>query len=53
MTTIYLVGDKDSEKRNSWLAMTNCEQRAKELLAELGGVVIKPLEVPPPKRKKK
>ena len=34
---VYLVGDKNSEKTNSWLAMTNCANKAAELLAEMEG----------------
>jgi hypothetical protein len=37
MTKIYLVGDDNAPKTNSWLAMTNSAEEAARLLEELEG----------------
>ena len=33
---VYLVGDEDSPKTNSWLAMTNSIEEANRLMEEMG-----------------
>lgn len=54
MTEIFLVGDKDSEKKNSWLAMTNNQEEATKLLGTLeGATCMKTVEVKPSRRKRK
>lgn len=46
MTKVYLVGDKNSVKNNSWLAMTNDLGEAERLVKEIPEAVnIKPIEV--------
>jgi len=34
---LYLVGDDESAKNNSWWAMTNSQEKAADLLVELPG----------------
>ena len=51
---VYLVGDKDAAKRNSWLAMTDSAEEAQRLLDELPSAVqTKEVKVPPPRRRKR
>ena len=48
--TIYFVGNKSSEKRNSWLAMTADKEAANKLLSTIKGatcVVEKKVDVTP------
>jgi hypothetical protein len=43
--TLYLVGNEESAKANSWWAMTNSESKAQELLGTLeGATTIKAFE---------
>jgi len=51
-TVIYLVGDQNSPKTNSWLHMTNSEAKAKELVSAIPNGVVKEQPVKPPKRRK-
>ena len=49
---LYLVGDQNSPKTNSWLAMTNCEAEALNLLNTLEGAsCTKCIDVPPARRR--
>ena len=42
---LYLIGDENSKKTNSWLAMTNNEETAEVLMKEIEGAsTIKMLE---------
>lgn len=52
-TTIWLVGDKDAEANNSWLAMTNDDGEIPRLMQELGGVVYKKIIVKPQKSRRR
>ena len=46
MTKVYLVGTEESPKTNQWLAMTNSEAEAKNLLETLeGATTFKTIEV--------
>lgn len=54
-TIVYLVGDKNSEKRNSWLAMTNDLDLAVEYVKEgrKGATMYREVKVPPPRRRRR
>jgi hypothetical protein len=45
--TIYLIGDDEAPKTNSWLAMTNDPQQVEVLMKELGGTRTKSVFVRP------
>lgn len=50
---VYLVGDENAPKTNSWQAMTNNWSEAERLLKELGPTYThKVVEVKPPRSKK-
>ena len=49
MTKVWLVGNDESPKNNQWLAMTPCEQTAREFMAEKGYTTIKSV-VPRPRK---
>ena len=52
-TKVYLIGDKDAVKNNSYDAMTNCLNEAERLVSEIQGGLVKTIEVSPkrgPKR---
>lgn len=51
-TVIYLVGNQDSPKTNSWLHMTNSATKAQELADAIEGGVVREKVVRPPKRRK-
>ena len=51
--TVWLVGDDQSSKTNSWLAMTNDENNVAALMEQLGGTTVKSIEVKPRRRRKK
>ena len=43
---LYLIGDENAPKNNSWLAMTNSADEAARLLEELEGAArMKPITV--------
>ncbi len=49
-TLVHLVGDKDSSKTNSWLAMTNSLKEAERLVGTMAGATsVKTIEVKPPR----
>jgi hypothetical protein len=53
-TKVYLVGDKDSLKTNSWLAMTNCLDEVEHLMETLPNATQnKEIEVKPPRSRRK
>ena len=53
-TKVYLVGDKDAPKTNSWKAMTNNWSEAERLKAEMGPTAThKVVEVKPQRGKRK
>ena len=52
-TKVYLVGDKDSPKANSWLAMTNNWGEAERLMKEIGPEATHKVVIPKPPRKGK
>lgn len=45
--TIYLVGDEESVKLNSWWAITNDAEQVEPLMKELGGTKYKKVYVQP------
>lgn len=52
VTKLWLVGDKNATKTNSWLAMTNDEAEAQRLLETLDGATCtKSIDVPPARRR--
>ncbi len=49
-TLVHLVGDKDSSKTNSWLAMTNSLKAAEMLVEDMAeATLVKTIEVKPPR----
>jgi len=54
MTKLWLVGDKNATKKNSWAAMTNSEEEAQRILKEDATLTtIKVIEAPQGRRKAK
>ena len=45
VTVVYLVGDQDAQKTNSWDAMTNCKEKAIEALLLIPEGQIKAIQV--------
>jgi hypothetical protein len=53
MSKVYVVGDKNAPKTNSWDSMTNSLEEAERLVKELGPqATMKEVKVPPPRRRK-
>ena len=53
MSKVYLVGDKNAPKTNSWASMTNSWEAAEKLLKDMGPTAThKVLDVQPPRGKR-